>query len=478
MFLQPLKFERQSGLPIATQIYLSLRTSVLNGEIPAGARLPSTRELAGQLGVSRAGIVSAFERLVAEGYLISRVGDGTRVAEIPVDKTAPERAAEVPARLSKMAQHVLMLSSRDLMPLIPFRPGTPALDLAPLELWGRAMRMSCLEAKPDALDMGDPLGLMRLRELIAERLYRTRSIVCEGGQVAIVSSSQQAFYLIARLFIEPGDQVWLEDPGHFGARRALIAAGADIVPVPVDRDGLDVARGLARAPNAKLAYIAPSHQFPTGCTMSLERRLALLSWAQSSDALIVEDDYDSEFVFEGPPLAALYSLSKHARVMYIGTFSKTLFPAARLAYVVLPKNLVEPFRCIRRVTDGFTPTLAQHAAARFLAEGHLDRHIRHVRSVYAERRMALMYAAQEHFSGLANLVIAPTGLDAVAWLPPHVSDRAVVSAARKVGIEALAVSHFALEPGARGGLVLGFSAFDPDRIRHAAAQLAQVMATF
>ncbi|QBB70114.1 PLP-dependent aminotransferase family protein [Pseudolysobacter antarcticus] len=478
MLLRPITFVRQSGLPIATQIYLSLRTSLLNGEIPVGVRLPSTRDLATQLGVSRTGIVSAFERLVAEGYLTSRVGDGTRVSEIQIDKTAPAVENVAPARLSKMAQQVIQTSPRGIMPLLPFRPGTPALELAPLELWGRAMRMACLEAKPDALDVSDSLGLPKLRQLIAERLYRTRSIVCEGEQVAIVSSSQQAFYLIARLFLEQGDEVWLEDPGYFGARRALFAAGANIVPVPVDKDGLDVVRGMQRAPNAKLAYVAPSHQFPTGYTMSLERRLALLAWAQSSDALIVEDDYDSEFVFEGPPLAALYSLSKHARVMYIGTFSKTLFPAARLAYVVLPKNLVEPFRCIRRVTDGFTPTLLQHAAARFLAEGHLDRHIRHVRAAYAERRDALMDAAKLHFNGLANLVVVPTGLDAVAWLPPHVSDRAVASAAHKQGVETFSLSQFAMEPIAQGGLVLGFSAFSADRIHLAASQLAKVLATF
>lgn len=478
MLLQSIEFKRQSGLPIATQIYLALRTAILDGQIPARARLPSTRELATQLGVSRAGIVSAFERLVAEGYLASRVGDGTRVTEVLIDKSIPITSELVPARLSQAAQQILQLNVNYLRPLQPFRFGTPALDLVPLELWGRAMRMACLEAKPDALDMSDPLGLPKLRELIAERLYRTRAIVCSGEQVAIVGSTQQAFFLIARLFIEAGDKVWLEDPGYYGARRALVAAGAEIVPVPVDRDGMVVAQGIVRAPLAKLAYVAPSHQSPTGVTMSLERRLALLNWAQASDALIVEDNYDSEFNFEGPPLAALYSLSKHARVMYIGTFSKTLFPAARLAYVVLPKNLVEPFRCMRRVTDGFTPTLLQHAAARFLAEGHLDRHIRSIHAIYAERRKALAEAALEYFGDAGDLVIARTGLNAVVWLPPHVNDVAVAAAALDAGIESYSLSQFALEPMARGGLVLGFAAFTPARIRQATKQLAQVLKQF
>lgn len=475
--LPQLKMDRRSNLAIPTQIYLALRDAVLDRRLPVGARLPSTRDLAHRLQVARAGVVEAFERLVAEGYLISRIGAGTHVANW-LANTKQQRLQTSPPKLARTAQRVIGAHRRisvDLDQLRPFKLGVPALDHAPLARWGTLLRASCLQARPRLLDSGDALGLAELRSRLAERLFRTRSIVCNPDQIAIVSSAQQAFDLVARLLIEPGDKVWVEDPGYYGACGAWIAAGARVAPIRVDALGIDVAYGERIAPRARLAYVTPSHQFPTGVTMRLERRLALIAWAQKNRAVIIEDDYDSEFQFEGTPQAALFSLAKQTSVIYVGTFSKTLFPAVRLGYVVLPNNLVDAFRAVRHFADGFVSTLVQHAAARFLAEGHFDRHLRHVRAICGLRREALFLAAHRHLKGIAEIDLADSGLHMVVWLPDRISDRRAQEAAARAGIEAMAISAFATRHRNRSGLVLGFAAFAPHLLRAAMEQLAVIL---
>jgi GntR family transcriptional regulator/MocR family aminotransferase len=475
--LAELKLDRRSNLAIPTQIYLALRDAVLDCRLPIGARLLSTRELARRLQVARAGVVEAFERLVAEGYLVSRIGAGTYIANWSAN-TKQHRLQSSPPKLARTAQRLIDAYQRvsvDLDQLRPFKLGVPALDQAPLARWGTLLRASCLQARPRMLDSGDALGLAELRSRLAERLFRTRSIVCSPDQIAIVSGAQQAFDLIARLLIEPGDKVWVEDPGYSGARGAWIAAGARVAPIRVDALGIDVAYGERIAPRARLAYVTPSHQFPTGVTMRLERRLALIAWAQKNGAVIIEDDYDSEFQFEGASQAALFSLAKQTCVIYVGTFSKTLFPAVRLGYVVLPNSLVDAFRAVRHFADGFVATLVQHAAARFLAEGHFDRHLRHVRAICSLRREALLVAAHRHLKGIAEVDLADSGLHMVVWLPDGISDCRAQEAAARAGIETIAISALAMRHQNRNGLVLGFAAFAPHHLRAAIEQLAVIL---
>ena len=475
----PLPLDRRGGLSIPSQVYLALRRGILDGRIPAGARLPASRELAGALGVARQGVVAAYERLVAEGFVESRVGSGTRVATgIAVSPTTARTAARRRPRLSSAARRVgrlpLQLSPWR-GPLRPLRTGTPALDVAPLTLWGRLLRSACLRARPSALDYGDALGLPELRRAIAERLYRARAIACGAEQVVITASAQQALDLVARLLVQPGDPVWFAEPGYSGARGAWTAAGARLVPVPVDGEGIAVAVGARRAPRARLAYVTPSHQFPTGVTMGLDRRLALLDWARRAGAFVVEDDYDSEFVYEGRPLAALFGLAEDSRVVYVGTFSKALFPALRLGFLVLPAELVEPCRALRHFGDGFPPTLIQQAAARLLAEGHFDRHLRRAIRVCRERRDALVAAVRRRLPPGYEIEPPRAGLHAVLWLPRGMDDRGAAQAAAEAGVETIAVSAFARRRLARGGLVLGFAAFPPREIERAVERLAEAL---
>jgi GntR family transcriptional regulator/MocR family aminotransferase len=291
----------------------------------------------------------------------------------------------------------------------------------------------------------------------------------------VLSGSQQALDLIARLLLDPGDQVWLEDPGYVGARGVWIAAGARLVPVPVDGEGLRVDWGIRRAPRARLAYVTPSHQFPTGVTMTLPRRLALLEWARRRRGAVIEDDYDSDFHYDGRPLAALYGLSDSERVVYVGTFSKTLFPALRLGFVVLPPLLVETFSAVRQLADGFPPTLVQAAAARLLESGLYDRHVRRQLASYRERRDALLLGARRHLAGLAEVGPVEAGLHAVAWLVPEIDDRAAAEAAAQAGLDTIALSACALRPPGRGGLVLGFAAFPPAQIDLGLRRLGAVL---
>jgi GntR family transcriptional regulator/MocR family aminotransferase len=480
--LPALEVDRRSSASLPAQLYLGLRRAVLEGRIPAGARLPPTRTLAASLRISRQCVVAAYEQLVAEGFFESRVGSGTRVASRSV--VPAERPSRVRPHLTAAAQRVGRLpasSSPWSGPLRPFKLGTPALDLAPLAEWGRLLRAASLAAHRDELDYGDELGLLELRSALAERLYRTRAIACSPDQILITSGSQQALDLVVRLLVDEGDAVWCEDPLYPGARGAFTAAGAEIVPVPVDEQGIAIgpraaagARGR-RGKSPRLLYVTPSHQFPTGVTMTLERRLCVLDWARRHGAFVVEDDYDSEFRFEGPPLAALYGLAEDSRVIYVGTFSKLLFPSIRFGYLVLPAALVEPARALRRFVDGFPPTLPQRAAARLLAEGHVDRHLKRAIVRCRERRDALVAAAQRELAPFGTLATPAAGLHTVLWLREGTDDRRVAIAAARAELDVIPVSAFSRRRDTRQGLVLGFAAFAPREIDAAARRLAEVL---
>ncbi|MEP6574113.1 MAG: PLP-dependent aminotransferase family protein, partial [Gemmatimonadota bacterium] len=356
--------------------------------------------------------------------------------------------------------------------------GLPAIDAFPAAAWAR---LSARRWRTGGVFHGhaSTAGDRALRTVIATYLTSSRGARCSPEQVMIVHGAQQALDLIARVLTNPDDQVWMEEPGYPGASAALAAAGAEVVPVPVDEEGLDVAAGLRMAPQARLAYVTPSHQFPLGSVMSASRRLALLTWARRNSAWIVEDDYDSEFRYGGRPIPCLQGLDAEressARVVYVGTFSKTLSPALRIGYLIVPPDLLEPFRMALAVASGNSPTLDQSVLADFIGEGHYARHVRHVRALCAERQQALLASARRELSGLVDLVPDAAGLHLVGWLPKGISDLAASEAAGSAGVEASPLSRYAAKSVTRGALLLGYAAFDSRSIEAGVGRLARAL---
>lgn len=505
--LVQLGLDHRSGVPLHRQVYDQLREAVLSRRLSPGARLPSTRTLARELGASRNTVMIAFEQLLAEGYIEGKTGSGTFVTRIlPEDMlyahgaAAPrlcvvEERRSISRRGEALRRNPFLCclyktdteppqpgarrgdpsaSQEDNLPR-PFRVGWPAIDEFPAHVWGRLASRVWREPPRSLLVYGDPAGYRPLREAIATYLREARGVRCEAGQVIIVGGCQQALDLAARVLLDPGDAVWIEDPGYLGARSALLGAGATLIPVPVDREGLDVAAGVARRASARAAYVTPSHQYPLGVTMSLARRLALLSWAARSGAWVLEDDYDSEYRYTGRPLAAIQGLDGGARVVYLGSFSKVLFPSLRLGYLVAPPDLVDAFTAARSVSGRHSPVADQAILARFMTEGHFARHIRRTRHLYAERRAMLLEAARRELAGLLEIEPGEAGLHVPGWLPKGVDDRAAAETAAARGVEVFPLSACALKPLARGGLLLGFAALNGPEICEGVRRLATAL---
>lgn len=480
--------DRGSRVPLHRQLYEGLREAVLAGRLRAGTRLPSTRALAAELGVSRNTVMGAFLQLLAEGYLVGRVGSGTYVADsLPEDllraqakKSRAPGPGQAGRRLSARGEALaatLTSTTRDRGVPRAFRPGVPALDEFPTRVWGRLAGKVWRSPPRALLGYGDPAGYRPLREEISAYLGAARAVRCAWEQVIVVSGSQQALDLAARVLLDPGDAAWVEDPGYAGARGALTAAGARIVPVPVDGEGLRVSVGTRRAAGARLACVSPSHQYPLGATMSLSRRLELLAWASRAGAWVLEDDYDSEYRYTGRPLEALQGLDSSAegRVIYLGTFSKVLSPALRLGYLVVPHDLVDPFTAARELADRHSPSVDQAVLARFMAEGHFARHLRRMRTLYAGRQAALVEAASRELPGLLDVGPAEAGMHLVGWLPEGDDDREAARRAEARGVEAAALSLYGIEPPPRGGLLLGYAAVGEAEIRTGVRRLAAAL---
>ena len=480
--------ERGSRVPLHRQLYLGLREDILMGRLVGGTRLPSTRELAESLGVSRNTVMDAFRQLLAEGYLEGRAGSGTYVAGSLPEDLLQARAVDrgesgtkrPERRLSRRGELLAATPAtviRDRSRPRAFRPGLPALDEFPLKTWQRLSRE--VGRNPyGLLGYGEPAGYRPLREEISAYLGAARAVRCSWEQVIVVSGSQQALDLTARLLLDPGDKVWVEDPGYAGARGALTGAGAVPVPVPVDEEGLDVEAGIERDANARLACVTPSHQYPLGATMSLSRRLALLDWADRRDAWVIEDDYDSEYRYSGRPLEALQGLDAGGRVIYVGTFSKVLFPSLRLGYLVVPPDLVGSFTTARELADRHSPLIEQAVLARFISEGHFTRHVRRMRKLYAGRQEALVEAANHHLRGLLDIRPAEAGLHLVGRLPEDVEDREASRHARAAGVEVPALSLYGARPQARRGLLLGYAAVAEPEIQSGVRGLAKALEKF
>jgi GntR family transcriptional regulator / MocR family aminotransferase len=485
-----LSLDPRSATPLHRQLYDEIRAAVLAGRLSPGARLPSTRTLAADLAISRNTVAGAFDQLLAEGYIEGRQGAGTFVAKELPEKllrvTPANRSSDRPrvpsAELSRRGR---LLAATPVAPAVrdgavagAFRPGIPALDEFPRDLWARIAARQYRQSKFDLFSYGDPAGHPPLRRAIAEYLRAARGVNCSWEQVIVTSGSQQALDLAARVLLDPGETAWVEDPGYAGARGAWTAAGLRCVPVPVDDEGLSIAQGESTAPQARMAYVSPSHQYPLGVTMSLARRMALLDWARRRGAWIAEDDYDSEFRYAGRPLAALQGLDTAGRVIYIGTFSKVLFPALRLGYMVVPSGAVDAFAAARALADRHAPGPSQALVAEFLAEGHFARHIRRMRTLYAERQAALVAAARREWSGWLDVSPTDAGMHLVGWLPIHVSDREASRRAAEAGIAAPPLSAYCHSAALRPALLLGYSSISGRKIQDGVRRLARDFATW
>ncbi len=460
-------------------MYAAVGRAILDGVLAPAARLPSSRALADDLRVSRTTTLLAYEQLIAEGYLETRRGSGTFVAgELPDDlprASSPPQPARIKHPPLSRRGHALAgipAPARRLSgPPRAFRLGIPALDRFPFRLWSQLVNRRMRSTTSRQLDYADAGGWLELRKAIAEYVQVGRGTRCAPDQVVIVAGAQRGLQLIGTALLDPGDHVWLEEPGYPGARSALTQAGARIVPVRVDSRGLDVSRGMRDAPHARLAYVTPSNQFPLGVPMTLTRRLALLRWAGKTDAWIVEDDYDSEFRYTSRPLQSLHGLDADGRVIYLGTFAKSIFPALRLGFVIVPNDLTEAFHATRRAADVHPPLLEQMALADFIGDGHYATHLRRMRSVYRERLEALDTAARELCRGALRLRPVQTGLHAVADLD-GVDEERVCQEARDRGIEVAPVGTYYIGRQTARGLLLGFASMPPEALRRGMEALA------
>lgn len=493
---------RDSSVPLHRQLYEGLRGGILTGKLPAGSRLPSVRSLVRELGVSRNTVTGALSQLSAEGYLEARVGSGTYVARSIPDRLL--RAGDSPESVEggtvgsslthekveeDTGKHLLsrrgsLLATtpvdtvRRTGPSVsfgPFAPAVPDVGVFPHRTWASIAGRLWRRPPRSLLRYGDPAGYRPLREAIAAYLRASRAVNCSWERVIVVSGSQQALDLCARLLLDPDDEVWLEDPCYLGARAALSANGARSVPVPVDGEGLDVSAGGERAPDARMACVTPSHQYPSGVTMSVGRRLALLEWSSRGGAWILEDDYDGEFRYSGRPLPSLQGLDKTGRVLYLGTFSKSLFPALRLGYLVVPENLVDAFSNAKALCDRQTPAVEQAILAEFIAVGHFGRHLRRARKLYAERQAALVEAAKEELAGLLEVRASDAGLHLVGFLGEGVDDERATRRAAAAGVRAPSLSAHRISEAGPPGLVLGYAAFEEPAIRHGVRRLASAL---
>jgi GntR family transcriptional regulator/MocR family aminotransferase len=475
--------DAKSGMPLYRQLYECLRKAILTGQLTPGTRLQSSREIAKELGVSRNTVVNAFEQLLAEGYLEGQVGSGTYVSRaLPEEllnvRTVTRsctRAGGVEPGLS--ARGKVFAAFAPSVPRAPekvraFQSGVPALDSFPFEAWSKIATRHWRRPANSLLGYGEPQGHAPLRRAIASYLGVARAVRCTPEQVIVLDGAQMAFDLIARVLLDPGDTAWMEEPGYLGARAALVASGARLVYVPVDEEGLDVAAGARLDVKARLIYVTPSHQFPLGMTMSLPRRLALLEWASRAGAWVMEDDFDSEYRYEGRPIASLQGLDNDGRVVYIGTFSKFLFPSLRLGYIVAPPALVDAFISARSMVGRHSPSVEQAVLTDFIEEGHFGRHIRRMRTLYAERQALLIDALEKECGDLLEVEPSDAGIQLVAWLPEGLDDREVAREAAARGVEARPMSIFYAGKPPRGGLELGYAAFNRNEIRKGAAQLS------
>ena len=473
---------RDSGTPAYRALYSVLRAEILKGRFRPGARLPATRDLARQYALSRGTIVNAFDLLKSEGYLEGSVGSGTYVSKVLPDDllqvtreagSKPPKQRKQPRCISDYGRRVNPFPSFEIRPGRAFRANLPALDLFPTTLWAQITARRLRRASTNLLLGCDPLGYRPLRDAVANYLSTSRGVKCVPEQVVIVSGVQEALDLVARLFLNPGDHVCMENPGYVGAALVFEAVGAKISAARLDDQGMKLReRSLRRS---RLVYVTPGHQFPLGITMSLPRRLELLEWARKSGALIFEDDYDSEYRYSGRPVPALQGLDRDGLVLFAGSFSKVLFPSLRLGYLVIPADLLKYFAAAKSLSSRHAPLLEQAVLCDFITEGHFGRHLRRMREVYAERLAVLLESARQKLAGLLEISNVEAGLQTVGWLCGGMDSQSAAKAAAARNVEVIPLSSYTRGNVTQEGLQLGFAAVDTREIRRGVLELAAAL---
>ena len=485
--------DESSTIPLYRQIYESIRQAILSGELQPKMRLPATRRLAKQFGVARMTVITAYEQLFAEGYLEGKTGSGTYVAaHLPEDFLYAERPKrrkkqteplERTIKLSNFGKHLaknseMILRRYNTINVIPFRHGIPAIDEFPFDVWTKISNKQAKSAHTKMFGYGNAAGFEPLREAIAVHLSASRGVHCTAEQIIITNGTQQTLDLISSIFVSKNDEVCLEDPGYFGARDIFSAIGAKIVPVPIDAEGFDVQKAQKLSRKPRLIYVTPSHQYPLGVTMSLARRMNLLEWARETESFIIEDDYDSEYRYAGRPLASLQGLDRNGRVIYIGTFSKTVFPALRLGFLVAPKDLIDIFATAKALRDWHSPQIDQAVLAEFIADGHFAKHLRKMRGLYEKRQQILVAESKKNLAGMLEVASSSVGMHLVGWLPKGVDAMPIfIEALLKHNLQLAPISASCINQTLRGGFLLGYTAFDEIQIREGVKKLRDILST-
>jgi GntR family transcriptional regulator / MocR family aminotransferase len=475
--------DRKVPKALHRQVYDSYRSAIVEGSLRAGQRIPSTRGLAAELGVSRFPVLNAYAQLLAEGYFESRVGAGTVVSSsLPEQFTTgePSTARAKPTRSGPrpVALRASILPRPERPPWLgwgAFGVGQIAFDHFPLQIWSNLVARHCRTMDARSFHYGEQRGSKALRETIATYLRTARSLHCEADQIMIVSGSQQALELSARVLLDSGSRVWVEEPCYRLAREVFALTGCHLVPVPVDLEGLDVAAGIKRYRKARAAFVTPSHQFPLGVTMSASRRFQLLDWAQNTGSWIIEDDYDSEYRYESLPIASLQGLDANARVIYIGTFSKVLFPSLRLGYIVIPSDLTDRFLAIRRVSDLGPPTFHQEVLADFIREGHFARHIRRMRVLYRERRSALVDSITRELGSMVEMIGGEAGMHLTVTLRSGSRDVEIAERAARQSLWLWPLSPSYMGSAPSPGFILGFGSTSVEEIPRAVRKIRNLL---
>ena len=476
--------DRSAGMPLHQQVYDGYREAILRGDLRPGQKIPSSRELASEIQISRFPVLHAYAQLLAEGYFESQVGSGTFIsATLPEqmmssDGHANGREAALSGR--RTVSHRTMLYPHfeweaHLRGWGAFGVHQPALDQFPFQIWSSLVARHSRNPHASAIHNINPLGSERFREEICAYLRTSRAVKCDPAQIMVVSGSQQALDITTRVLLDPGDSVLVEEPGYGLERTLLAASGCRLKLVPVDNEGMDVTHGVRLYGGAKAAFVTPSHHYPLGSTMSATRRLLLLNWAQTSGAWIIEDDYDSEYRFDTRPIASLQGLDVNSRVIYIGTFSKILFPSLRIGYIVIPRDLVDHFLSVRFAMDIFPPYLYQEVLADFMSLGHFGRHIRKMRQVYGARRSTLIDCLQTEFGDKLPVHGAAAGMHVTVTLPDGFDDRTIAARAARDRLWLFPLSPTYVGMKSRNGFVLGFGSTANEQIPSAAKRMRSII---
>lgn len=470
--------------PIGSQVYHAIRKAILDGRLTSGSRLPSTRTLAEMMSISRNSVIAGFERLIDEGYLLTRRGAGTFVAS-----TIPDELIQTTNNLTSLssssaptdalnpniqkAQTFWSNSQPNANSGHMFHIGVGCVDLFPHELWGRLLGRIWRQSKKALATFNSPMGYLPLREMICQYVQSTRGLNCQPEQIIIVNGTQQAINLTARVLLKEGDKVWLDDPGYDSALAIFTSYGIEVQPITSDIHGMDISQGITKNPDAKLVFTTPSHQFPLGNTLSLARRIALLEWASKNNMWIFEDDYNSEFRYHSKPIQALQGLDKHQRVIYAGTFSKMMYPGFRLGFLVVPQSLVSAFEVAKYYTDSHSGFLEQATLALFISQGHYARHVRRIRKACYERYLALKNAIETHLSHVFKVEPTDSGIHIVCWLQAGYTEEYIIKKSREIGLGIQPLSRYCIQPYQKQGVLLGYAAHNPIKIERDIIALAK-----